>query len=167
MAAFIMTTLPSLLLEVLLPAGCLHSASVTLLHCYYTPIRHLLIFDPFPGKPVIESTLLQCLSHWDEEGFSSCFAYPLISCRHYHSAEVVRRISHFHLTLLLSPIRLRVQPSGLVFRSHLCVHFHYGLISRTYPIDKFVGRLQHLGFPPCCYPSYRKLTFVLVGLISH
>ncbi|GFU18012.1 hypothetical protein NPIL_689541, partial [Nephila pilipes] len=26
-----------------------------------------------------------------------------------------------------------------------------------------VGRLQHFGFPPHCYPSYRTPTFILVG----
>ncbi len=30
--------------------------------------------------------------------------------------------------------------------------------------DNVVGRLQHFGFPPCCYPSYRIPTFILVGL---
>ena len=49
------------------------------------------------------------------------------------------------------------------FRSHLCVHFHYGLIIRSCPFDKGVGRLQHLGFPPCCYPSYRVPTLTLAG----
>ena len=50
------------------------------------------------------------------------------------------------------------------FRSHLCVRFRCGLIIRSYPLGKFVDRLQHIDFSPCCYPSYRALTFTLVGL---
>lgn len=114
MVAFIMTTLPSFLLEALLPVGCLCSTSVTSLQRYYTPIRHPLIFDSFPGEPVIKSTLLQRVSHWDEEGFSSCFAYPLISCRHYYSAGAVKRNIRFRLTLLPSPSRSWARPPGLL-----------------------------------------------------
>ncbi|GBN28905.1 hypothetical protein AVEN_68665-1, partial [Araneus ventricosus] len=29
--------------------------------------------------------------------------------------------------------------------------------------DNAVGRLQHFGFPPYCYPSYRTTTLILVG----
>jgi hypothetical protein len=31
--------------------------------------------------------------------------------------------------------------------------FSCGLITRTYPCGKVVGRLQHLGLPSCCYPT--------------
>ena len=50
------------------------------------------------------------------------------------------------------------------FRSHLCVCFRCGLIIRTYPLGKLVDGLQHLDLSPCCHPSYRALTFTLVGL---
>ena len=41
----------------------------------------------------------------------------------------------------------------------------YSLVTRNHPFDGFVGRLQSLGFPPPCYPSYGAPTFTPVGLI--
>lgn len=50
---------------------------------------------------------------------------------------------------------------SIVFYSlgHLCVCFRCSLVTRHYPSDNVVGRLQHLGLPPCCYPSYRISNF--------
>ena len=47
--AFIISTLPHVLVKNLLIAGRLRSSRVTSIHCYYTPIRHLLTFKAFPG----------------------------------------------------------------------------------------------------------------------
>ncbi|KLT23358.1 hypothetical protein wVul_0561 [Wolbachia endosymbiont of Armadillidium vulgare str. wVulC] len=58
-----------------------------------------------------------------------------------------------------------VRPLGSrYFRGHLCVRFRYSLVIHHYSYNNVVGRLQHLGFPQYCYPSYRIPTFVLVGL---
>src|SRR5262249_43002588 len=44
------------------------------------------------------------------------------------------------------------------------VRFRYSLVTRNHPFDGFVGRLQSLGFPPPCYPSYGAPTLTPVGL---
>ena len=57
-------------------AGSLRSLGVTPVHRYCKPFRHLLAFLPFPGLAGYRSDLLQSLSLWDEEGFSSCSTCP-------------------------------------------------------------------------------------------
>jgi len=57
-------------------AGPLRSLGVTPVHRYFEPFRHLLAFLPFPGSAGYRSDLLQSLSPWDEEGFSSCLTCP-------------------------------------------------------------------------------------------
>src|SRR5215813_13994433 len=49
------------------------------------------------------------------------------------------------------------------FRGHLCVRLRYGLETRPHPTDEAVERLQKVGFPSPCAPSYRALAFPLVG----
>lgn len=89
LGVFVIVTFASRVVGKMLLAGCLCSTSVTSLRHYYTPVRHPLIFDSLPGLPVIDSTLLQGLSPWDETGFSSCLYVSLLPCRHYHPAEVI------------------------------------------------------------------------------
>ena len=57
-------------------AGSLRSLGVTPVHRYSKPFRHLLAFLPFPGSAGYRSDLLQSISLWDEEGFSSCVTCP-------------------------------------------------------------------------------------------
>ena len=57
-------------------AGSLRSLGVTPVHRYCKPFRHLLAFLPFPGSAGYRSDLLQSISLWDEEGFSSCVTCP-------------------------------------------------------------------------------------------
>ena len=45
-------------------------------------------------------------------------------------------------------------PGSIHFRGHLRVRSRYGLVIRNHPSDGVVDRLQSLGFPPLCYPSY-------------
>jgi hypothetical protein len=57
-------------------AGSLRSLGITPVPRYCKPFRHLLAFLPFPGSAGYRSDLLQSLSLWDEEGFSSCSTCP-------------------------------------------------------------------------------------------
>src|SRR5260370_33178258 len=57
-------------------AGSLRSLGVTPVRRYCKPFPHLLAFLPFPGFAGYRSDLLQSLSLWDEEGFSSCSTCP-------------------------------------------------------------------------------------------
>src|SRR5215469_11467842 len=52
---------------------------------------------------------------------------------------------------------------GYPFRGHLCVRLRYGLETRPHPTDEAVERLQKVGFPSPCAPSYRALALPLVG----
>lgn len=49
------------------------------------------------------------------------------------------------------------------YRGHLCVRFRYGLPAHNHPYDDLVDRLQSIGYPPLCYPSYGALAFAPVG----
>src|SRR5215472_18045825 len=52
---------------------------------------------------------------------------------------------------------------GYHFRGHLCVRLRYGLETRPHPVDEVVERLQKVGFPSPCAPSYRALALPLIG----
>jgi hypothetical protein len=45
-------------------------------------------------------------------------------------------------------------PGPIHCRGHVRVRSRYGLVIRNHPSDGVVDRLQSLGFPPPCYPSY-------------
>src|SRR5258708_13518917 len=58
MDAFVISSLPSPMLETLQMAGPLRSADITPLHRYYGPSRHPLVFGR-PVSPVIRPTFLR------------------------------------------------------------------------------------------------------------
>jgi hypothetical protein len=76
MDAFIISSLPSPMLETLQMAGSLRSADITPLHRYYGPSRHPLVFGRLPGFAGYTAYLAPTISRRDEEGFSSCSACP-------------------------------------------------------------------------------------------
>jgi hypothetical protein len=41
------------------------------------------------------------------------------------------------------------------FRGHIYAYLCYGPMTRAFPKEMPVDRLQGLGFPPPCYPGYR------------
>src|SRR5215467_11531746 len=56
------------------------------------------------------------------------------------------------------PCSLRLRPRSSTSRVVISrlphVRFRYSLVTHNHPFDGLVGRLQSLGFPPPCYPSY-------------
>src|SRR5229473_1679704 len=76
MDAFVISSLPSPMLETLQMAGPLRSADITPLHRYYGPSRHPLVFGRLPGFAGYTAYLAPTISRRDEEGFSSCLACP-------------------------------------------------------------------------------------------
>jgi len=76
MGAFVISPLPSLLLEELRAVGSLGSTGATPLPRYYEPHRHLLVFGRLPGVAGYMTYLAPPISRWDEEGFSSCVTRP-------------------------------------------------------------------------------------------
>ena len=81
-----------------------------LLHAHPPP-SHLQFIS---RVSVIEPTLLQQLSRWGEQGFSSCLVSPIVSSRHYHPAEVFIRFSPFSHEHVVFALRLRARPSRLI-----------------------------------------------------
>jgi hypothetical protein len=61
-------------------------------------------------------------------------------------------------------LRPRSSTSRVVIARLPYVRFRYSLVTRDHPFDGFVDRLQSLGFPPPCYPSYGAPTLTPVGL---
>ena len=62
------------MLETVQMAGPLRSTAIAPLHRYYR--RHPLFFGRLPGFAGYTAYLAPAISHWDEEGFSSCSACP-------------------------------------------------------------------------------------------
>ena len=79
----------------------------------------------------------------------------LPTCRRYHPAEVVSGFSQSAASHAAFALTVAGSAFGAsYFRGHLCVHLRYGPLTRCHPCDGLVDRLQSLGFPPPCYPSY-------------
>jgi hypothetical protein len=64
--AFVISSLPSPMLETLQMAGPLRSTDITPLHRYYGPVRHPLIFGRLPGFAGYTAYLAPAISRWDE-----------------------------------------------------------------------------------------------------
>jgi hypothetical protein len=79
-----------------------------------------------------------------------------------------RRRNSTHQSVCAKSCSLRSKPksstSGAAITRLNYVRFRYSLVTRNHPLDGFVGRLQSLGFPPPCYPSYGAPTSTPVGL---
>ena len=89
----------------------------------------------------------------------------LSPCRRSHPAGVVRRVSQAATAHAAFTFPDAGSASGAAhFRGHRCVRLRYGLETRPHPKDEVVERLQKVGFPSPCSPSYRALAFPLVGL---
>jgi hypothetical protein len=85
-------------------------------------------------------------------------------CRRSHPAGVVRRVSQCATAHAAFTFTVAGSASGAAhLRGHLCVRVRYGLDTRPHPEDEAVERLQKVGFPSPCSPSYRALAFPLVG----
>ena len=86
-------------------------------------------------------------------------------CRRSHPARVVRRVSQCATAHAAFAFPVAGSASGAAhLRGHLCVRLRYSLETRHHPTDGVVERLQEVGFPSPCSPSYRALAFPLVGL---
>ena len=98
-------------------------------------------------------------------GLLQLLSVSLSPCCRSHPAGVVRRISQSATAHAAFAFTVAGSASGAAhFRGHLCVRLRYGLETRPHPTDEAVERLQKVGFPSPCAPSYRALAFPLVGL---
>jgi hypothetical protein len=88
----------------------------------------------------------------------------LFPCRRAHPARGVRRLSQCATAHTAFAFPVAGSASGAAhFRGHRCVRLRYSLETRHHPADGAVERLQRVGFPSPCAPSYRALAFPLVG----
>ena len=88
----------------------------------------------------------------------------LFPCRRSHPAGVVRRVSQCATAHAACTLPVAGSASGAAhLRGHLCVRLRYSLETRHHPVDGVVERLQAVGVPSPCSPSYRALAFPLVG----
>ena len=114
MDGFITPSLPPFLFKALLNsrAPWLHERYLasSLLRTHPPP-SHLRFISRLS---VIEPTLLQRISSWDEQGFSSCLVCPKVACHHYHPAEVFIRFGPFSYEHVVFALRLRARPSRLI-----------------------------------------------------
>ena len=96
-------------------------------------------------------------------GFLQLLGTPLSPCRRYHPAGGTQRISLLRRVLQSSLQTYKLDLRILISRLRH-VRCRYSLVTRDHPFDGLVGRLQGLGLPPPCYPSYGVPTFTPVGL---
>jgi hypothetical protein len=131
----------------------------TRLHRYYGPIRHPLAFGPLPGLAGYRAYLAPAISRRGEEGFSSCWACPCHRAVASTPPKWNSRIGQISATHAAFTLTVAGSALGAFhFRGHIYVHFCYGPMTRAFPKEMPVDRLQGLGFPPPCYPSYGLLT---------
>src|SRR5215475_6981486 len=164
MGVVVIAPLPPMLSKALQTVGSLCSPGITPLHHYYGPLRHPRVFSRFPG--VAGYTGLPCSSDFalGRGGLLQLLSVSSFPCRRSHPARVVRRVSQSATAHAAFTFPVAGSASGAAhFRGHLCVRLRYSLETRPHPTDEAVERLQKVGFPSPCSPSYRALAFSLVG----
>jgi hypothetical protein len=114
MGVFVISPLPSLLLEPLQTAGLLRSTDITPLLRYYEPIRHPLAVPRFPG---LAGYTVPCSADFaaGRGGLLQLLGASLSSCCRYYPARVSRRIGQIAtLHAAFAPLP-RARPLGLTF----------------------------------------------------
>jgi hypothetical protein len=147
------------------------NSRVPLLHGHY-PASALLRTPPPPSRlqPLSQGPWLYGLPCSDifmpgRGGLLQLLSVSLSSCGRSHPAGVDRRVSQTATSHAAFTFPVAGSASGAPhFRGHLCVRLRYGPMTRHHPADGVVERLQKVGFPSSCSPSYRVLAFPLVGL---
>ena len=146
------------------------NSRVPWLHRHY-PASLLLRTHPSPSR-------LQLISRWTgyttylasadfaagRGGLLQLLSVSLSPCCRSHPAGVDRRVSQTATSHTAFTCTVAGSASGAPHvRGHLCVRVRYGLGTRPHPADEAVERLQKVGGPSPCSPSYRALAFPLVG----
>src|SRR6202051_1869013 len=94
MGAFVISPLPSFLLESLQTAGSLRSTGITLLRSYYRPLRHPLVVPPTSRYLRLYGFIFSTNFSAGRGGFLQLLCASLSSCCRYNPARVSRRFSH-------------------------------------------------------------------------
>ena len=117
MGAFVISPLPSFLLESLQPAGSLRSTGIAPLRSYYRPLRHPLAFPPISRCLRLFGFLSPPISQRDEEGFSSCLAHPCHRAVAITPPECLAASSSLRRSMLPSPHEGRLGLWGFRFEA--------------------------------------------------
>jgi len=103
MNAFIISSLPPIVVGRSLTVGLLCSPDITPVHCSYEPIHHPLVFGSFPGVTGYRTYLAPGISPWNEEGFSSCLTCPCRRAVATTPPEWAAVSARFRLSMMPSP----------------------------------------------------------------
>ena len=118
MGAFVISPLPSFLLESLQTAG-LRSTGITPLRSHYRPLRHPLVFPPTSRCLRLYGFLFSTNFSAGRGGFLQLLCASLSSCCRYNPARVSRRFSQSATIHVASPHEGRLGLWGPVSRPFL------------------------------------------------
>src|SRR6266436_1452078 len=167
MGVFVISPLPSLLLEPAQTAGSLRSTDVTPLHRYYRPSRHPLAFPPTSRCSGYTASLCSADFAAGRGGLLQLLGASLPSCCRYYPAGVVRRIGQISTVhIAFTPSRGARPPGVNVFEATYAFTFVTARWLAHHPKDGFVDRLSGFSFLPPDYPSYRASDFCPGGVDS-
>ena len=121
---------------------------------HYTPLRHPLAFGSLPGVTGYRVYLAPAISRRGEEGFSSCSACPCHRAVATTPPKWVSRVNQVSAAHAAFAFRLQARPSEYTLEATSAFTSRYGPMTRNLPKGDLVDRLQKIGFPPPCYPSY-------------
>src|ERR1700688_3910168 len=113
MDAFVISPLPSPMLETSQMAGPLRSADIAPLHRYYRPSRHPLVFGRLPGFAGYTAYLAPTISRRDEAGFSSC-SHVLVTVLSLPPRRGDIRIGQSSAAHAAFALQLKARPSGIL-----------------------------------------------------
>src|SRR6266850_5768445 len=164
MDAFIISSLPSPMLETLQMAGPLRSADITPLHRYYGPSRHPLVFGRLPGFAGYTAYLLRRFRAGTRRA-SPVALHVLVTVL----SLPPRRGEHPYRSVFGCSCGLRPPVEGSAlgdthFRGHNAFTVCYGPVTRGLPWGDLVDRLQSFSFHRLRYPNYGALTSTPAGL---
>ena len=98
--------------------------------------------------------LAPAISRRGEEGFSSCSACPCHRAVATTPPKWVSRVNQVSAAHAAFAFRLQARPSEYTLEATSAFTSRYGPMTRNLPKGDLVDRLQKIGFPPPCYPSY-------------
>ena len=132
MGVFVISPVPTFLLESLLTAGSLRSTAITPLHSYCGPLRHPLAFHRFPGFASYAASLLPPSFMAGRGGLLQLLDISLSPCCPYHPAGVSCRLGQpATCHAAFAPKQGARPPDLILFRGHLWVYFRYGPVTRS------------------------------------
>jgi hypothetical protein len=145
-------------------AGPLRSTGITPLHCYCWPLRHPLAVHRFPGVAGYTVFCSLVFLHGTRRAspVAQCVLVIVPSLSPRQSVSPPQSVCSD--PYCLHPRTVSSAPGFKVFEVTYAFTFVTARRLAHHPMDGFVDRLHALRFLRACDPSYKALTFTLVGL---